>query len=128
MEGYLTVVTVGFYPRERPQPGHSHLVPNAVFGKVGVRFESEEDPMSRKCDNCGKGPIVGNQYTKRGKPKYLGGNGVKVTGKHLRRFLPNLQRMQVQVGGSVETLRVCTSCIRSGLVKRPVKRKPFQPA
>ena len=76
--------------------------------------------MSKKCDVCAKGPAVGNSYTKRGKPKYLGGNGVKVTGKNLRRFLPNLQRMQVQVGGSVQTLRVCTQCIRSGLAPRPI--------
>jgi hypothetical protein len=30
------------------------------------------------------------------------------------------------VGGSVERKRVCTQCIRSGRVQRPLKQKPFQ--
>ena len=81
--------------------------------------------MGMQCDVCGKKPAVGNQYTKRGKAKYLGGNGVKVTGISKRIFRPNLQRMQVKVGGSVTTARVCTQCLRSGLVTRPVKKRAF---
>jgi ribosomal protein L28 len=30
------------------------------------------------------------------------------------------------VNGQVKTIRVCVKAIRSGLVKRAVKRKPFQ--
>ena len=82
--------------------------------------------MGQQCAVCQKKPIVGNSYTKRGKAKYLGGNGVKVTGKNKRVFNPNLQRMQVQLGGSDTTQRVCVKCLRSGLVTRPIKRKPFQ--
>ena len=48
--------------------------------------------MGQQCAVCQKKPIVGNSYTKRGKAKYLGGNGVKVTGKNKRVFNPNLQR------------------------------------
>jgi len=82
--------------------------------------------MGMKCDYCGKTPNIGNQYTKRGKPKYLGGNGVKVTGISKRTFMPNLQRIQVEKDGTVQTARVCVQCIRSGYVIRPTKRKPFQ--
>ena len=82
--------------------------------------------MGMKCDYCGKTPNIGNQYTKRGKPKYLGGNGVKVTGISKRTFMPNLQRIQVEIDGTVQTARVCVQCIRSGYVIRPTKRKPFQ--
>lgn len=82
--------------------------------------------MGMQCDICQKKPVLGNQYSKRGKAKYLGGVGRKVTGISRRTFRPNLQRLQCQVGGSVETLRVCTQCIRSGLVQRPQKRRPFQ--
>jgi large subunit ribosomal protein L28 len=81
--------------------------------------------MGMQCSVCGKKPAMGNQYSRRGKAKYLGGVGRKVTGISRRRFQPNLQRIQCQVGGSVETLRVCVQCIRTGRVQRPVKRKAF---
>jgi large subunit ribosomal protein L28 len=82
--------------------------------------------MGMQCDVCGKKPVLGNQYSKRGKAKYLGGVGTKVTGISRRTFYPNLQSLQCQVGGSVKRLRVCVQCIRSGRVQRPTKRKPFQ--
>jgi large subunit ribosomal protein L28 len=82
--------------------------------------------MGMQCDVCGKKPVLGNQYSKRGKAKYLGGVGTKVTGISRRTFYPNLQCIQCQVGGSVKRMRVCVQCIRSGRVQRPTKRKPFQ--
>jgi large subunit ribosomal protein L28 len=82
--------------------------------------------MGMQCDVCGKKPVLGNQYARRGKAKYLGGVGRKPTGITRRTFRPNLQRIQVQVGGSVQRMRVCTQCIRSGRVQRPQKVKPFQ--
>jgi large subunit ribosomal protein L28 len=81
--------------------------------------------MGMQCDVCGKKPVVGNQKTYRGKAKYLGGVGTKITGTTRRSFVPNLQRLQCQVGGSVKRMRVCVQCIRSGLIQRPQKRKPF---
>lgn len=82
--------------------------------------------MGQECAVCGKKPAIGNQITRRGKAKYLGGVGRKTTGITKRKFSPNLQRIQVVDGGSVARKRVCVSCIRSGKVQRPVKRKPFQ--
>lgn len=82
--------------------------------------------MSFECAVCGKKPSVGNQYTRRGKAKYLGGNGIKVTGISKRRFKPNLQSIQVQIDNATQRARVCVQCIRSGKVIRPQKRKPFQ--
>ncbi len=81
--------------------------------------------MGMQCDICGKKPVLGFQYTRRGKAKYLGGVGRKPTGISKRTFKPNLQRLQCQVGGSIETKRVCVKCIRSGLIQRPIKRKAF---
>jgi large subunit ribosomal protein L28 len=81
--------------------------------------------MGMQCDVCGKKPVLGNQYSRRGKAKYLGGIGRKVTGISKRRFKPNLQTLQCQVGGSVKTQRVCVQCIRSGRIQRPVKKKLF---
>ena len=82
--------------------------------------------MGMQCSVCGKKPVLGNQIRRRGKAKYLGGVGRKVTGMSRRTFKPNLQRIQVVKEGTVTTQRVCTKCIRAGRVQRLVKRKPFQ--
>jgi large subunit ribosomal protein L28 len=83
--------------------------------------------MGMQCDVCGKKPVLGNQICRRGKAKYLGGVGRKITGISRRVFRPNLQAIQIADGkGAVRKARVCVQCIRSGRVQRPVKRKPFQ--
>lgn len=82
--------------------------------------------MGMQCMVCGKKPALGNQIARRGKAKYLGGVGRKITGISRRAFRPNLQRIQVEVDGTVQRVRVCVSCIRSGRIKRPQKQKPFQ--
>ena len=81
--------------------------------------------MGMQCAITGKKPSLGNKIRRRGKAKYLGGVGRKVTGISRRTFKPNLQNIQCQVGGSVQRKRVCVQCIRSGLVQRPVRRKAF---
>jgi large subunit ribosomal protein L28 len=82
--------------------------------------------MGMQCAVCGKKPVLGYQYARRGKAKYLGGVGRKPTGITRRTFRPNLQRIQIEEGGTVRHARVCVQCIRSGRVKRPTKRKLFQ--
>ena len=82
--------------------------------------------MGMQCAVCGKKPVMGNQYTHRGKAKYLGGVGKKVTGISRRAFIPNLQSIQCQIGGTVKRMRVCVQCIRSGRIQRPQRRRPFQ--
>ena len=96
----------------------SRLATN-LRAKVGVI-------MTMICAVTGKKPSGGVSYARRGKAKYLGGVGRKVTGKTKRRFLPNLQRVKIEIDGTVQTVRVCVKAIRGGLIKRPVKRKPFQ--
>jgi large subunit ribosomal protein L28 len=82
--------------------------------------------MTLQCAITGKKPSRGYKYARRGKAKYLGGVGRKVTGKTKRLFKPNLQRVKVEINGVVKKVRVSVSAIRAGLVKRPIKRKPFQ--
>ena len=70
---------------------------------------------------------MGNSIETRGKAKYLGGVGTKITGKTRRQFRPNLQKIRVAVdGGGTKSMRVCTQCIRSGAVRKAVKNKPFK--
>ena len=82
--------------------------------------------MARVCQVCGKGPQIGNQVTTRGKAKYLGGVGTKITGITKRQFKPNLQRVHVTYQGSNRTMEVCTQCLRSGAVSKRVRHRPFK--
>ena len=83
--------------------------------------------MARVCEVCGKGARVGNQVTTRGKKKYLGGVGTKITGITRRKFKPNLQRVHVtSANGAHKTMNVCTQCIRSGAVRKRVRTAPFE--
>ncbi|MFN4260762.1 MAG: 50S ribosomal protein L28 [Gemmataceae bacterium] len=81
--------------------------------------------MGMQCPICGKKPAIGNKISRRGKAKYLGGVGRKVTGITKRTFKPNLQRIKVDMNGTVTRVRVCVKCIRAGKVKRPQVQKPF---
>ena len=76
----------------------------------------------RQCAVCRKRPVVGSQVTHRGKLKKQGGVGRRTVRVNLRRFLPNLQRATILLGGSVSREWVCTACLRSGrVVKAPLK-------
>jgi large subunit ribosomal protein L28 len=83
--------------------------------------------MSRVCHFTGKKTTSGRQYTRRGKAKYLGGVGRKVTSKTKRKFKPNVQLVRALVDGTPVRLMVSTKAIRDGLVVKPVKRD-YKPA
>lgn len=70
--------------------------------------------MSKACAICGKDYIPGNKYKRRGMIKRKGGAGSKIVGKMLRKFKPNLQRIKINLEGTVRRSYVCTSCIKSG--------------
>ena len=70
-------------------------------------------------------PTTGNTITRRGKAKYLGGNGRKTTGISRRLFKKNLQSVRAMEDGQVVRRRVPVSMLRSGLVLKPIIREPF---
>ncbi|GJQ26013.1 MAG: 50S ribosomal protein L28 [Phycisphaerae bacterium] len=78
--------------------------------------------MPRVCKFTGKKTTTGRQYTHRGKAKYLGGVGTKVTGRTKRKFKPNLQKVRALVDGKITRILVSTKAIRMGLVVKPVRR------
>ena len=83
--------------------------------------------MARVCEICGKGRTVGNHIETRGKAKYLGGVGTKVTGITRRAFLPNLQNVKTpRANGGTKPVKVCTQCMRSGAVRKQIKNAPFK--
>jgi len=63
--------------------------------------------MARSCEICGKGPQVGHNVS----------HAHNVT---KRRWYPNLQRVKAVRNGTVRHIRVCTRCLRSGLVTKAV--------
>src|SRR5439155_26220788 len=80
--------------------------------------------MGMQCAICGKKPVLGNQYSRRGKAKYLGGVGTKITGISRRVFRPNLQTIKVWMpNGTTRKVRVATSVIRTGMLTLEVDGK-----
>ena len=74
--------------------------------------------MAKACVICKKSSIPGNKYKRRGARKLHGGAGSKITGKTLRRFLPNLQKIKINIQGTVRRSLVCTSCIQAGKIEK----------
>ncbi|NOZ13316.1 MAG: 50S ribosomal protein L28 [Acidobacteria bacterium] len=63
--------------------------------------------MSRVCEICGKKPMYGNNVS----------HAHNLT---RRRWLPNIQKIRVEVDGEVKRMKVCTSCIQAGKVKKKI--------
>jgi len=83
--------------------------------------------MSRVCHYTGKKTITGKSISRRGKAKYLGGVGRRVTGSSKRKFKPNIQKVRAVVDGKVCRIKVSAKAIRMGLVEKPPKRN-YKPA
>lgn len=82
--------------------------------------------MGQACDVCGKSAQMGNQVTTRGRAKYLGGVGTKITGISRRQFKPNLRRVRISTNnGTHKTVSICAQCLRSGAVTRVIHVAPF---
>lgn len=84
--------------------------------------------MPRVCHFTGKKTSFGKQITHRGKAKYLGGVGTKITGITARKFRPNIQKVRAVVNGRIVRVKVSTKAIRNGMVVKPVRRKYTKPA
>ena len=69
--------------------------------------------MARVCFVCGKGPSTGNRVS-------------HANNKTKRRWLPNLQPVKIQDdAGERRRVRVCTSCLSAGKVKRAPALNPL---
>jgi large subunit ribosomal protein L28 len=80
-----------------------------------------------QCEYCDKKPAMGNQIETRGKAKYLGGVGTKVTGITRREFKPNLQRVKITTpNGTNRYARICTRCLKKGVIRKAIQQAPFK--
>ncbi len=63
--------------------------------------------MAKVCEVCGKGPQFGNRIS----------HAHNLT---KRRWNPNLQSVRAVVNGTHRKIRVCTQCLKSGRVQKPL--------
>ncbi|MFQ5798109.1 MAG: 50S ribosomal protein L28 [Bacteroidota bacterium] len=59
--------------------------------------------MAKVCAVCGKKPMTGNSIS-------------HAHNRTRRRWIPNLQRIRAHIHGSVQRVRVCAKCLKSGKV------------
>ena len=79
--------------------------------------------MPRVCYFTGARTTRGNKIRKRGRPKYLGGVGTKITSCTRRTFKPNLQAVTAVIEGSPRRVKASARALRQGLVTKPLRRK-----
>ena len=65
--------------------------------------------MSKRCEICDKGTVFGASIS----------HAHNVT---RRSWKPNLQRVRAVVAGHARRVWVCTRCLRSGLIQKPMAR------
>ncbi len=65
--------------------------------------------MSRICSVCGKGRQVGNQVS-------------HANNKSKKVWQPNIQKVRTVHNGTTKREYICTRCIRSGFVQKPVRK------
>jgi large subunit ribosomal protein L28 len=94
---------------------------------LGGRDKAGVYQMSRVCHFTGKRTVAGRSIARRGKAKYLGGVGRKITGISKRKFKPNIQKVRAVVDGKVCRVKVSAKAIRMGLIQKPAKRN-YKPA
>ncbi|MCH2134340.1 MAG: 50S ribosomal protein L28 [Phycisphaerales bacterium] len=79
--------------------------------------------MPRVCHFTGARTSTGRKIRYRGRPKYQGGIGLKVSGLSRRKFKPNIQRVMAVIDGKPVRVKASTRAIRDGKVIKPLKRK-----
>lgn len=63
--------------------------------------------MAFSCEVCGKNRLVGNNVS-------------HANNRTKRIFRPNLRTVRALVKGAAQRIKVCTRCLRSGLVQKAV--------
>lgn len=65
--------------------------------------------MGKYCEICNKGTMTGHKVSHSER-------------KSSRKWAPNVQRIRIEINGATKRMNVCTSCMRSGAVKRALPR------
>ena len=71
--------------------------------------------MGKFCEVCAKGTLNGNNVSHSNRKSH-------------RLWAPNVQRVRVEVDGTVKHMNVCTRCLRSGYVQRALPMQSVENA
>lgn len=66
--------------------------------------------MAFKCDNCGKGIMIGKQH--RHHAGVAGNRWNRRAPKTVKVFKPNLHSAKMVINGTAQKLKLCTKCLR----------------
>ena len=97
---------------------HMFRISNFVF-EIYALFRYNRATMAYKCDNCGKGRMVGQKHKHHA--GVAGGRWIKRAPHTQKIFKPNLHSARLIIGGTSKTLRLCTKCLR--ILKNSGKKK-----
>jgi large subunit ribosomal protein L28 len=90
---------------------HSESKKRLQNGTVRGTYSRSKIPggkkMSRVCDICGKKPTTGNNVS-------------HAHNKTRKVWYPNLQKVRALHKGKVQSIKVCTRCLRSGAVTKAI--------
>ena len=78
--------------------------------------------MLKKCVICKKGALQGKVLSRKGQYKAKGGTGSKIARWTKRKFLPNLQKVNILVEGTSQRVFICAKCIKKGNFKKVTPR------
>ena len=67
-----------------------------------------EHLVAKRCEVCDKGPVAGRTVS-------------HAHNVGLRRFEPNLQSVRAVINGGTRRIRVCTRCLRTGLIVKAAR-------
>jgi large subunit ribosomal protein L28 len=76
---------------------------NLICYRITLHNTRRKIVMSKICEICGKSPSFGNNVS-------------HANNKTRRTWYPNLQKVKAVRNGSIQSIKVCTRCIRSGHV------------
>ncbi len=79
--------------------------------------------MARVCSICNKRTESGKIVARRGLPKKKGGVGLRCTGRTLRKFKPNIQKVRLLVDGVPTRVKLCTRCLKKGKLQKATRGK-----
>lgn len=68
--------------------------------------------MSMRCELCGKEPTFGRSVSRLGRAAMKR----RIKGRSSRKFNPNIQAKRVVVDGTSRKVKLCTSCLKRGLL------------
>lgn len=83
-----------------------------------MSYKKEWVKMFKICALCGKSKLTGKVVTRKGLFKSKGGTGSKISRWSKRKFLPNLQKMRILIGGHPKRVYLCSKCIKKGTFRK----------